>query len=194
MYPEEVGVLGMRRMMTTACVTLAVLLAACGGSTEETTTTSTSTTTVPVATTSSSTTQTTVPLSTTTTPSLGATDTIYVVQADLTLLGYFDGIIDGIAGEETRAAIAKFQAEAGVEADGEFGPVTDGELTPLLEANTDYVEQVQEALQELDLYSGPIDGDLGSGTRAAIEQAQAGCDVEETGSLDIATRLCLFAP
>lgn len=174
-------------------VILAVLAASCGGSAEETTTTST-TVPAPSTTTSSSTTVTTVPLSTTTAPSLGATDTTYVVQADLTLLGFFEGVIDGVAGDETRAALAKFQDEVGIEADGEFGPMTDGELVLLLEANKDYIEQVQEALADLDLYTGPIDGDLGSGTRAAIEKAQASCAVDETGSLDIATRLCLFAP
>ena len=186
----------MNRMTKAALpIALVVVLAACGGSSEETTTTTVPpTTTTPVATTSSSTTQTTVPLTTTTQPALGATDTIYVVQADLTLLGYFTGIIDGIAGEDTKAAIARFEAVVGIEADGEFGAVTDGELTPLLEANRDYIEKVQEELQELDYYSGPVDGDLGSGTKAAIEGAQAACGVEETGTLDIATRLCLFAP
>lgn len=183
-----------RITMATLWIAFALVMASCGGSAEETTTTSSTTTTVPATSTSSSTTQTTVPLTTTTLPSLGATDTIYVVQADLALLGFFTGIIDGIAGEETKAAIAKFQAEAGIEADGEFGPVTDGELAPLLEANKDYIEEVQEELQDLELYSGPIDGDLGSGTRAAIEAAQADCGIEETGTLNIATRLCLFAP
>lgn len=184
-----------RTTMTVLLLTVAGALASCGGSAEETTTTtSTTIAATSSSTTSSSTTVTTVPLSTTTVPSVGATDTTYVVQADLKLLGYFEGIIDGIAGEETRAALARFQNDAGIEADGEFGPVTDSEMVPLLEDNTDYVEDVQEELQELEFYSGPIDGDLGSGTRAAIEKAQEACGIEETGSLDIATRLCLFAP
>lgn len=185
----------MKRMtVAILAIILALIAASCGGSAEETTTTTSTTAPAPSSTTSSSTTVTTVPLSTTTAPSLGATDTIYVVQADLTLLGFFEGIIDGVAGEETRSALARFQDEAGIEADGEFGPVTDGALAPLLEANRDYIEQVQEALAELEFYTGPVDGDLGSGTRAAIEKAQAACDLEETGSLGIATRLCLFAP
>lgn len=116
------------------------------------------------------------------------------MQIDLTALGYFDGVTDGIAGEQTRAAIAKFQADAGIEADGEFGPVTDAALVPLLMADEAYVENVQEALTDKDLYSGPIDGDYGRGTKAAVEDLQASCDIEPTGEIDIATRLCLFEP
>lgn len=174
-------------------VVAAVILAACGGDgASETTTTAT---TIP-ATTSSTSTTTTVPetTSTTTVPAAGATSTMYVVQADLTALGYFDGVIDGIAGEITTAAIASFQTDVGVEADGEFGPVTDAEMYPLLQRDSAYVEGVQEALAELELYTGPIDGDYGAGTEAAVKKLQASCDLEETGDLDIATRLCLFRP
>jgi peptidoglycan hydrolase-like protein with peptidoglycan-binding domain len=172
----------------------ALILAACGGDGAAETTT---TTTAPPATSSTTTTATSSTTSTTTTtaaPSLGATSTMYVVQADLTALGYFEGVIDGIAGEVTRAAIASFQSDAGIEADGEFGPMTDAELYPLLQKDTAYVEGVQELLAELELYTGPIDGDYGSGTEAAVKKLQASCELEETGELDIATRLCLFQP
>lgn len=188
-------------MKRTASILVAgmLLAAACGGDGAEDTTTTTvaetSTTSSTVTTTTLATTSTTEPETTTTPPSsVGATDTIYVVQADLQMLGYFDGVIDGIAGEETRAAITAFQTDAGIEADGEFGPVTDGELYPLLRANTEYVEMLQEQLAELEYYTGPIDGDFGAGTEAAVQRAQAACELEETGEIDIATRLCLFAP
>ena len=121
-----------------------------------------------------------------------ATVTTIVVQLDLTALGYFNGTVDGIAGAETRAAIAKFQSDNGIEADGEFGPVTDSEMVPQLMADTAYVEDVQEKLQEPDLYTGPIDGDYGAGTTAAIKKLQADCDLEQTGEIDIATRICLY--
>ena len=172
----------------------ALLLAACGGDADETTTTST--TLAPTTTTSSTTTTTTTPTSTTTTTisSIPATATTYQVQADLTALGYFDGVIDGIAGEVTRAAIARFQTDEGIEADGLFGPVTDAAMVPRLQADEAYVETVQEALTDLDLYSGPIDGDFGSGTVDAVEELQEDCELEVTGEIDIATRLCLFEP
>jgi len=114
-----------------------------------------------------------------------------VVQQDLTTLGFFTGSIDGIAGAETQAAIAKFQADAGIDADGEFGPKTDAALAPRLQANVDYVTDVQETLVELKYYGGPVDGDYGNGTRKGVKLLQRSCELEETGNLDIKTRLCL---
>ena len=177
------------------CVAIALFAAACGsdGAVAETTTTApveaSSTTTLPVATTV---TTTTLGTTTTTEQRPPATVTTIVVQLDLTALGYFNGTVDGIAGAETRAAIAKFQSDNGIEADGEFGPVTDSEMVPQLMADTAYVEDVQEKLQEPDLYTGPIDGDYGAGTTAAIKKLQADCDLEQTGEIDIATRICLY--
>ncbi len=173
-------------------VALAVVLASCGGSSGDATTTSStsSTTTSTIATTTSA----TVPATTTTTtvPGQAATSTTAVVQQDLTALGYFDGPIDGIAGEQTRSAIAKFQSDVGIEADGEFGPQTDAAMYPLLQKDVDYVEGLQEDLTELELYTGPIDGDYGKGTQKAVEGLQALCELEETGEIEIATRICLF--
>ena len=54
-----------------------------------------------------------------------------------------------------------------------------------------YVENLQEELTELGLYTGPIDGDYGKGTKAAIETLQGSCDIEKTGIIDITTRICL---
>jgi peptidoglycan hydrolase-like protein with peptidoglycan-binding domain len=167
-----------------------LVVAACGGGAAETTTTTTAVVVTPPPTTAVATT--TIPTTTTTTVAgPGATSTMLVVQGDLTILGYFTGTIDGIAGEETRAAIAKFQADAGIEADGEFGPNTDAAMVEALQADDVYVKLVQKNLTELDLYTGPLDGDYGKGTRAAVEKFQASCDLEETGKLDISTRLCL---
>lgn len=175
-------------------VALAVILASCGGSSDDTTTTSSTvlTTTSSVAATTSSTAAATTTTTATTVPGQPATSTTAVVQLDLTALGYFDGNIDGIAGEETRSAIAKFQSDVGIEADGEFGPQTDAAMYPLLQKDVDYVEGLQEDLTELELYTGPIDGDYGKGTQAAVESLQALCELEETGEIEIATRVCLF--
>lgn len=171
---------------------LGLILAACGGEGAAETTTTTVDVETTTSTTIATTTSSTLAQTTTTIQTQPATATILVVQSDLKALGYFEGSVDGIAGDETRAAIAKFQSDAGIEADGEFGPATDGALSPLLQKDTDYVESVQEDLQELDLYTGPIDGDFGKGTQAAVSKLQASCDLEETGELDIATRLCLL--
>jgi peptidoglycan hydrolase-like protein with peptidoglycan-binding domain len=170
----------------------ALVAAACGGGAAETTTSSSTVAVTQPPTTTTTVATTTIPTTTTTTqPEGGATATMLVVQQDLTALGYYTGPIDGIAGDETRAAVAKFQADAGIEADGEFGPNTDAAMVPLLEADEEYVTGVQEELTELEFYSGPIDGDYGKGTRSAVERLKASCELEETGDLDIATRLCL---
>jgi peptidoglycan hydrolase-like protein with peptidoglycan-binding domain len=119
--------------------------------------------------------------------------TILVVQADLTFLEYFEGSIDGIAGEETQAAISAFQTDAGIDVDGEYGPQTDVAMAATLEDNEEYVTGLQEFLIEQELYPGPLDGDYGDGTIKAVEAFQEDCEIEVTGSLDIATRLCRAA-
>ncbi|MCZ7533669.1 MAG: peptidoglycan-binding protein [Acidimicrobiia bacterium] len=177
--------------MTIAVGFLALVATGCSGGE---TVASTTTTTVPFTTTSvAATTSTTTSTTTTTTvpPSLGATSTIFRVQQDLAALGFFDGQIDGIAGEETQKALKAFQTQQGLEADGEFGPKTDAALYPLLMKNKAYVESLQEDLTEAGLYTGPIDGSYGKGTKAAVEKLQESCDIEKTGNIDIATRICL---
>ncbi len=169
---------------------LSLVVAACGGSTAETTTSSSTTIAVATATTQATTT-TTLPPTTTTAAHGGATSTMIVVQQDLTALGFFTGTIDGIAGDETRSAIAKFQADAGLDADGEFGPNTDAALYPMLQADEDYVTELQEALIEAEFYGGPVDGDFGKGTQKGVGLLQKSCGLDETGELDITTRLCL---
>lgn len=174
-------------------IVAALVLAACGGSGSGDTTTS-STTTIAFATTvpsSTSTSSTTSVPTTSSTVRLSATATTFRVQLDLKALGIFSGQVDGIAGEETQAALKTFQTQQGISADGEFGPQTDAKLFPLLMEDEDYVMELQETLEELGLYSGPIDGDYGNGTRTAVEKLQASCDLEETGDIDIATRICL---
>ncbi|GMQ98982.1 MAG: hypothetical protein BMS9Abin17_1523 [Acidimicrobiia bacterium] len=181
--------------VSAAIMALGILAASCAGSDSEETTTSSAATTVSTAPQTTSTTSTSTTLAPTTTEEphsgLSATSTITIVQSELKLLGYFEGTVDGIPGDVTQDAIKEFQADAGIEADGQFGPQTDGKLAAALERNESYVTDVQEHLAELKLYSGPIDGDYGEGTTHAIEAFQKSCEIEETGSLDIATRLCL---
>jgi len=172
-----------------------LVVAACGGGAGDTTTTTQNVTPAPGATSTLPATSlpptTSTSTTTTTTVKPGATSTMIVVQLDLTALEFFSGTIDGIAGTETRAAIAKFQADAGLDADGEFGPKTDAALIPKLQSNADYVTEVQEVLVELKYYGGPVDGDYGDGTQKGVRLLQRSCELEETGTLDIKTRLCL---
>jgi len=181
--------------LSVAAVAVSVLLAACSGGTATTTASSSTSTSTPAVTSTTSTTSTTVPKSTTTTTTAPAhepaTATTVIVQQDLAALGYFDGTVDGIAGEITKAAIAKFQADAGVEIDGVFGAQTDAVLAEALEKDEKYVTELQEFLVDLKLYPGPIDGDYGRGTKRAVKAFQKSCGLEETGQINIATRLCV---
>ncbi len=145
-------------------------------------TVATSTTTA--ATTTSSTT-------TTTSPYGGATLLTQVIQMELTVLGYFDGVADGILGPATEEAITAFQTDAGITADGAYGPETYAALADTLEADEDFVTSVQEDLLELKLYPGPVDGDYGSGTVKAVEALQEKCEMNVDGRFEPKTHVCL---
>lgn len=54
--------------------------------------------------------------------------TAYQKQCLLSYLGYDCGGIDGIWGEQSRAAAAAFQADHGLEADGIFGTLTEEKI------------------------------------------------------------------
>ncbi len=173
----------------------ALVAAACSGSGSVDTTT---TTAAPPTSTTSSTTTTSSTSTTSTTlakvdPTLQATDLTYAVQQDLEVLGYFDDVIDGIYGPVTTAAVTAFQKDAGIEVDGEFGPQTGLAMAKALAKDKDYVEDLQKDLKEIGLYSGPIDGDYGKGTRAAVEKLEEGCELHPKvdGWFDPLTHVCL---
>ena len=174
-------------------VVLAFVLAACGSSSDETTTTTsttfptdTTTTTAP-AVTSTTTSSTT----TTTSPYGGATLLNTVIQQELTALGYFEGAPDGILGPMTVEAITAFQTDAGITADGAYGPETYEALADAMEADPEIVTAIQEDLMELKLYPGPADGDYGTGTLKAVEGLQAKCEIEVDGRFTPYTHVCL---
>jgi len=58
-------------------------------------------------------------------------DDVLELQRALNGLGFDAGREDGILGEETRGALAEFQRDAGIAADGICGPATIGTLGPL---------------------------------------------------------------
>ncbi|MGB5166885.1 MAG: peptidoglycan-binding domain-containing protein [Acidimicrobiia bacterium] len=174
-------------------VALVFILAACGSSAEETTTT-TSTTfpTETTATTSPAVTSTTTSSTTTTTSPYGpATLLTTVIQQELTALGYFEGVPDGLLGPMTVEAITAFQTDAGITADGAYGPETYEALADAMEADPDIVTVIQEDLMELKLYPGPADGDYGSGTLKGVEGLQAKCEIEVDGRFNPYTHVCL---
>lgn len=185
--------MSVRRSMAVA-VALALVLAACGSSSDDTTTTTSTTfptdttvstsTTLPAETTTSSTT-------TTASPYGGATLLTQVIQQELTALGYFEGATDGILGPMTVEAITAFQTDAGITADGAYGPETYAALADAVEADPGAVEVIQEDLMELKLYPGPADGDYGPGTVKGVEALQEDCGIDVDGRFTPYTHVCL---
>ena len=172
---------------------LALILAACGSGSDDTTTTTTSTTfpTQSTATTSTTAAQATTSSTTTTSPYGGATLLTQVIQQELKALGYFEGGTDGILGPETVEAITAFQTDAGITADGAYGPETYMALADALEADPTIVEVIQEDLMELKFYPGPADGDYGSGTVKGVEALQEDCGIDVDGRFTPYTHVCL---
>ncbi|MEN8233836.1 MAG: peptidoglycan-binding domain-containing protein [Actinomycetota bacterium] len=172
---------------------LVLLVAACSSGTEETTTSSTTfpTETTAATTTSSSTTPTSTTTTSTTSPYGTATLLTNVIQRELQTLGHFFGEPDGILGPVTEEALRAFQTEAGITVDGEYGPETYVALADALEQNADFVESIQKDLAELGMYSGPVDGDYGTGTVKAVEELQEKCELDIDGRLFPKTHVCL---
>ena len=174
-------------------VVLAFVLAACGSSGEDTTTTTSTTfpTDTTVTTTTAVTSTTTTAVTTTTSPYGPATLLTTVIQQELTALGYFEGVPDGLLGPMTVEAITAFQTDAGITADGAYGPETYEALADAMEADPEIVTAIQEDLMELKLYPGPADGDYGRGTLEAVEGLQAKCEIEVDGRFTPYTHVCL---
>jgi peptidoglycan hydrolase-like protein with peptidoglycan-binding domain len=123
---------------------------------------------------------------------------ISLVQSELTLLGYYQGEIDGQMGPQTRQAVKLYQDQNGLSSDG----VLSGKLLEhlrytrkLSEAsdNTGSINQVldvdrriRKAQERLILFGynpGKPDGVLGKATINAIRQFQADRGVAVTGKL-----------
>jgi peptidoglycan hydrolase-like protein with peptidoglycan-binding domain len=64
-------------------------------------------------------------------------------------------------------------------------------MIPLLVASDEHINEVQEQLTDLGLYTSIIDGDFGKGTKAAVEKLHDSLDPEQTGITEIGVRICL---
>lgn len=115
-----------------------------------------------------------------TTPSLNGQynrDERIRIQASLRDMGYNIGVVDGVLGKRSRAAIRNFQASRGEPQTGQLTSSQYAALTnsgfqaaPVLAnrpLSRDEVRMLQQGLQMLGYYQGYIDGSNGPGTRAA---------------------------
>lgn len=137
-----------------------------------------------------STTTTTVTTAAPTTTAAGQTTAANPAVAQLQLvmssLGYYSGPIDGVYEAETAAAVKAMQQALGVTADGIFGAETYVALkanAKTAAAATSIVVSIQTTLKRYGYYSGPIDGDYGAETTAAVKHLQTHLGVTADGRL-----------
>lgn len=121
------------------------------------------------------------------------TQGIEKLQGALSVLGYYDGPIDGVYGPETTAAVSTFQADAGITVDGQYGPETNAALKAALgEEAPDLIARLQQALTDLGFYDGPIDGEYGPATEDAVKLLQESCSIPADGIYGAQTHQCLL--
>jgi peptidoglycan hydrolase-like protein with peptidoglycan-binding domain len=100
------------------------------------------------------------------------------LQVRLKQLGYYNSDITGYLNSQTRQAVIQFQRDQGLEADGIPGRIT---LSALEKATgIESVQSLQRRLQDNGFYKGPINGVLGSQTKAAIAAAQQAYGISST--------------
>jgi len=124
-----------------------------------------------------------------------STGLVAEAQRELEALGFDPGAVDGIAGPQTRAALRAYQEAHHLRETGVLDAATEHALltTPPLaaartaRAHTVQVFRAQRQLETLGYDPGPIDGEIGPRTRAALSAYQRAYQLAETGALDAAT-------
>lgn len=107
--------------------------------------------------------------------------TVKQVQQKLKDLGYYNGAVDGVFGENTKSAVIKFQKAKGLTADGVAGSATlsalgigksNSSATLRQGDQGNKVKEVQQKLKNWGYYSGAADGIFGQETKNAVIQFQ----------------------
>ena len=99
------------------------------------------------------------------------------LQKNLIGLGYLEGTADGKYGSKTQKAVAAFQEDFGLAADGNAGDATQA-------AVYNAVVRLQVELKNAGYAPGTADGKFGGKTQKALEQYQKDNGLEATGVMD----------
>lgn len=102
------------------------------------------------------------------------------LQKNLIGLGFLEGSADGSYGSKTKAAVKEFQAEFGLNPDGNAGEATQA-------AVENAVVRLQVELKNAGFAPGTPDGHFGSKTKTALKKFQKDRKLPETGVADSAT-------
>ncbi len=97
----------------------------------------------------------------------------FIVQVQIAMqqLGFYSGLIDGVYGAKTTAAVKAFQTSVGLTPDGVAGPKTIAAYEAAIKGDSS-VATLQQELKNLGYYQGAIDGVYGPSTTAAVKALQ----------------------
>jgi membrane-bound lytic murein transglycosylase B len=122
-------------------------------------------------------------------------DELFELQTGLNKLGYSAGTPDGMFGNNTRAAVRRFQQAEGLPADGYPTPALltriNSKITGIDRAaaqssaatlrTATSIRELQRALIRLNRLRGAADGEMGPATERAIESFERSLRLEPTG-------------
>jgi branched-chain amino acid transport system substrate-binding protein len=117
--------------------------------------------------------------------------TVSAIQTALTVLGFYDGPINGVWDTATEEATKALQTSLGLEPTGVWDQATTEAVQQALDQRgqltSTYVTELQLFLQSTGFYDGPIDGVYSPAVTEAIKALQQSLGVPVTGVMDTAT-------